>query len=704
MAGVASMSESMQVSIAIQRQEDLLLGTHLSQQQQQQQQKGFGYCKQILLVMAVCGMEMCMTFEQIYQILILQYLGVPLYLVSLNGVICGLTSMALIPVIGFVTDGGSNPKRRKMASLFVGMAMFQIGLLLLLISGLIKIQDLKYIQQLLGTSSTLSTPITGTVSSVTNQYTDDLYANNSNGNSSVNVWNNTNLTVTANDDYKARFESGLPLTGYLSICGFAFVDIGYDSTMAVSRAYILESMPKFQHVKILVMATIVQASSGTLLSLLGVLDISDALGNAFNVDGTSAILVFFCALLLFVVTLGFTSTTITGHYLSKSMDLTNKEMEACKPTMIIKTTIMEDKPVVSRHRYYKIEDLVTDSTDASKKSLIHDNSSENNYGTLNNSSSFSNSNNNLDNDVKSSRNSRSYKLHRSLTKDGKAHGIAKSRTTSHSEMVPEVDESNYDEKSLISSQISEHTDAEQEPEPTPATFDTTKHNLSRQSQEGNKNGGKPKIIKRFIVLCISSFFTIGSSIAFLCYSANAMTLGIFKGDPMALPGTEGKNLYEKGLRTAALGNLTFYILFTVTSLVNTKLLDIVGEKLLFIIFHLIFATPLAALVTTQTLEAYFATIVTMGVFRHTVYTIPFVMANKIAQEASAETGKPQDKKSNIGRTMSLIGFLIPTHYLIISAMTGPLIEATANVWIPLMYSLGCACVSVIVFSLMFILK
>ncbi|CAG5116752.1 unnamed protein product [Candidula unifasciata] len=688
MASAASVSESMQMSIILHGQQDFNPG-HQTPLVARAPQKGVGYCKQVLLVMTVCGMEMCMTFEQIYQVLILQYLGVPLSLVSLNGIICGLSSMAIIPIIGFMTDRGSNPKRRKMISLFVGMVSFQAGIIILLVSGLLKMSLLREALHSVEAETSLSTPGVPMALDVGDEY-------NVSGHPAPFIdWSHTNETKTLKDSDTNK-DNGLPTTAYLAICGFAFVDIGYDSTMPLSRAYILESVPMFQHVKLLVMATLVQAASGTLFSLLGVVDLSDALGQAFHVDGTSAVLIFLCTLLFIAVTGGFMSTTLTGYFLTKKA--TQMRLETAQVDSARRTT--SELPGRRRLISYKPHILNTDSADALKSPLLHSDKPVSTYATLNKMSSSAHSLVSLDDDLKPRRVTDSHKLYRSVSVDSKPWG--ETRHPSHSTAVPELDESNMQDDSCVLSRESQKSNPISE-----AANLTTE--IPAKELHPNRDDGKARMKKKLIILSASTFFTFGASISFLYYAANAVTLGIYHGDPGALQGSEGKHLYDKGLQTAALGNLSFYILFTITSIVNSRLIEFAGEKLLFVIFHLVFIIPLIAFMSTRCLEAYFVTIVMVGIFRHTVYTLPFVMVNKITQNSvifqDAGENKTSDPgKSNLGKTMSLIGFLIPAHYIIISAIMGPVFEATGDVWVPLMYSLGCACLSVLIFCLMFFVK
>ena len=67
----------------------------------------------------------CLIIPDVYYVLqVLQTLGMPLSLVSLTALVAGPTAMVLLPLVGWLSDKGSNPQRRK-----TGAVVFVAGLL-----------------------------------------------------------------------------------------------------------------------------------------------------------------------------------------------------------------------------------------------------------------------------------------------------------------------------------------------------------------------------------------------------------------------------------------------------------------------------------------------------------------------------------------------------------------------------------------------
>lgn len=454
-----------------------------------------------------------------------------------------------------------------MISLFVGMAFFQIGILILLVSGIVKISVLKAALHQLDTLPTLSTPAALVTPDAADEPNKSLVINVTNQSESLADWAQANETRKLIES-GTNFGAGLPTTAYLAICGFAFVDIGFDSTMPISRAYILESVPKLQHVRLLVMTTLVQAVSGTVFSLLGVFDISDALGQAFHVDGTAAVLIFLCALLFIAVTCGFLSTTLTGYCIARDPTYTNLGPPRANTT----SRKTPEIPRRKRLRSYRPHIHRTDSTDASQSALLHDDNTASSYAAINKISAFSSSNVSFEEDCKPRRVTDSYNSHRSVSVDG--NHLGDPRQSAYSTAVAELDESSLHDSLVVSTNV-EKSDPNTDSKPTMEQPNKAK-GVPNNQPPSTEDGLKSRMTKRLFILSASMFFTFGASISFVYYAANAMTLDIMHGDPRALPGTEGKRLYDAGLRTAALGNLSFYILFTITSMINHKLIQVAG--------------------------------------------------------------------------------------------------------------------------------
>ncbi|GFO07539.1 hypothetical protein PoB_003404400 [Plakobranchus ocellatus] len=729
------------------------------------EEKGVGICLQLMLVAALFGIEMCISFEQIYEILIGGAVAHVVEELATESEGRGGSSMIFLPIVGSWVDGGKSPRMRKLFSLSGGMAVFLSGLVLLIIASLLKVQQLEDIIEEIHNETAILMP-----------WLNIREANDieSAGNSNITpryLPDGNKISPPLDDPHFQ--ESGLDVTSlpgivFLSIAGFACIDYGFDACVSLSRALILENVPKFQHMSVLLLATIVQSSAGTLCAVIGCFDLPGTLGLAFRMDGTAATIIFFCCIIIFATFIGFFLMNIGsyrlgkriqaafGHgdsslHLNKGNSFSNTsqvhsvtasfnanvtqseetEVERIKSSFGVKgQRDAKRKPPagqlqqVQEGRPYIPDILHTEEGDTSTRPLLLEDSLKVNYSALN-TAVLPVSQDNRQQQVSSVNDgdepytpatSASSDTERAMDSSTAAPSRVPSNTAFDSTGVSTVLDAVRQSYSLSMSQRG-----------ALGEFHARKLTLLRQAKSRLNSQGRAEkqrqSTKKMVILCVSSFFAIGSAVAACVYSSNALNRGILHGDPTALPGTEGRMNYERGLQMSAIGNLILYASFMVVSLGNTKIIDVIGEMGQYVLFHVIMMVAqvtvlsemgqyvlfhvfmMVALVTvlsTQLMEVYFIYMVFTGCYRTCMLTLPFVLAHKFAQEAlDAADVDAEQKVSQTGKLMALIGFLIPTHNMILSMFLGPLMDVTGSPWIPLFYSLGTASLSLGVFSLLF---
>uniref|UniRef100_A0A0B7A8V8 Uncharacterized protein n=1 Tax=Arion vulgaris TaxID=1028688 RepID=A0A0B7A8V8_9EUPU len=725
-ASIMSMSESIQASIIIHHQ--LQQQNHqLPSPYSQLQPKGIQLCTQAMLVSASFAIEMCISFEQIYQILILQYLGVPLSMVSINGIVCGGTSMILLPILGFVTDRGTNPKLRKLLSLFVGMGMFLCGLCLLVACGFIKLASKDVISFENITHSINNTPT--------------YFPNISRD---ITTTDSTNLNLPTREttqlpNHEPENTSGLPITAFMSIIGFALIDIGFDMSVSLTRAFILEITSATQHTRLLVMATVMASMAGTTFSFIGCFDFPEVLGSLFQVEGVAATLIFFCCLLFCVLIIGYSFTAVTGLLINVPKQLEKTHTQHKEPSNQLALSRDTATPRTSRRRVLKgrthsqlhqlhenrpyVPDIHhTEERDLSTRPLLlEDSATINNYSAITGSSSFRyqiKDASEADTPTKKTV-PRNILITTSIDNpiQGETTNLEFAENEENMDELSDLDDIGalMNEHSVVDNGISAVLAAIKQSysmsisvkQPPLGEFHNRKLEQlkGKNLAEGKKSESKIFSNKRLVILTISSFFTNGSSLGFIIYSSNTLNIGILGGDPTALPGSEGYKQYERGLQTAALGNLVLYCSYMIVSISNNKIIDLIGEKVQFVLCHVLLMITLLVLIIVKRVEAYFVFMVFCGAFRTCAFTLPFVLANKFTQEEkdkdSPDFGKPA---KNLGQVMSLIGFLMPAHFILMSTFMGPLMDATGDVWVPLIYSMCSSSISLIIFSSLFFIK
>lgn len=696
------------------------------EEEEAEQEKGVGLCDQLMLVSALFGIEMSMSFDQMYEILMLQFLGVPLALVSVNGILAGCISMIFLPLIGAWSDGGKNPKARKLFTMYAALGIFGGGLILLIVASFLKIQQIE-----------------NTFGDLNNQTVrlDSL--------SGVNGYNFTPTPATTNSLDETPLEyASLPGLIFLAIVGFAGLDVGFDVTVSLSRALILENVPSFQHMRVLVLATVVQSSAGTMSSTIGCFDLPGFLGTTFKTDGAAATLIFFCCIILFVTITGFFLMSVASYRLRKKdvqifspseslpflQSFSTSQVSGVSTSLNANAVHSEDAGQVTPYanprrdvkrklilgsqeqlveeRPYVPDILHTEEGDTSTRPLLLEDSLRvNYYSTINAAAPTAN--------YQDDQERNPTRMQRGNPVGGSTSTLANSTYASGDTENPNPDMPKFRHRtvsqskaidpagvSTVLSVIRQSYSMSMSQRGALGDFHDRKLNQLREAQSKisakEKEALRRKTKLRLVVLCMSTFFTIGASISCSVYSANTLNLGIMHGDPTALAGTEGRDNYEKGLQYGAIGNLILYISFMSVSLSNNKIIESIGEKGQYALFHVLLIVSLLTIIGTQMVEVYFVYMVFAGAFRTCMLTLPFVLAHKFTQEGmSKDPTDPEQKVSHTGRVMTLIGFLIPTHYLILSIVLGPLMEATGNPWVPLYYCLASTSASLTVFSVLF---
>ncbi|GFO40789.1 membrane-associated transporter protein [Plakobranchus ocellatus] len=649
-----------------------------SQQQQQEKHKeaadGVGVAGRVMLVAAMCGVEACMAFEQVYLILMLEYLGTPVYLMSTCGVITGISSLCIIPGLGFYSNKGTNTWKRKMNSLIIGLAIFLTGITILIISGIIKMSEVWQVLENVKQSSNSS------------------------------VFSNTTNTPVTSFQYTT-----IPLTSILGIISFALTDIAYDVSAPVIRSFVLDTLPAHQHSAVLATSTVLQAFGGTSISFIGMFDLPTTLGGVFGVDGMAATLLLLSGVLAMIILTSFLITLVSGHVIGG--------WRGKRGTHITHT---HETPSIERQEkanYMDIKDKRSNTSDSDNVITYHHNSDSTLLSTLESDSMNEMAKSFEESPLKSLQ---KHVGHNRLNQDfQKVYGLC----TQFSDRIV-TDEKRFllpsktDMCPHLRDSIPFYGVTQQMESPGEnGTKISAKMNYSNDitakcSKTSDKIHGEQATVrntaysilknKRVIITSVSSFFGNGCLLSFGMYSANALTIGIKKGDPLALPGSVERGLYEKGMRTASLATFLLYVSKFVSSTCNHKLIKLLGEKLYYILVCAAVAAVMAALVAIRVEGIYFAAMISFGAFRSSVLTIPFVLVSKIvAEEVSEEEAK---NGKAIGGVMSLLGLMMSGHYLVLSCAMGPLIDVTGDVWVPIYYSIVVLLTSALSMAVLYCVK
>ena len=446
-------------------------------------------------------------------------------------------------------------------------------------------------------------------------------------------WNNqTSIPQTHDVKTIASERSGQEDNGcvgiiILSILGFMCIDMGFDLTIAISRASILDVVPKFQHKQVLVLATIVQSVAGFICATVGCFDLPRVLGSVFNTDGTAATLIFFCCVLMTTSLVSFSLMGLANYRLSRSKkssrcrsDSASNSSESTETTRresIVQAAFdqLEERGSLSIHgsatRFKHLEDnqvfatstIPTGAADAYTRPLLLD-SLKTNYLTINTDGSFPSCLCDVDPLHQSSFTNSIDVKHPEvkITPEKYEDGVSTSTSdatvngasVSHFAKVEEEETADDEGVSTVLEAINQPYSMAMTPLEALNVLEIEhiredEDFIKPESGEWQERYRKMK--KKLLILCVSCFFTLGASMSFSIYAFNSFNRGIMHGDPSALPMSEGRQRYEDGLRLGSFGNMVFYSAFLLISLTNTNIIRMIGEAFgFFVSFPLI--TPL----------------------------------------------------------------------------------------------------------------
>ncbi|RUS86496.1 hypothetical protein EGW08_005746 [Elysia chlorotica] len=718
-------------------------------------------CDRLMLVSSLYSIETCMSFQQLYQVLFLQFLGVPLALISVDGILAGCAGMVILPLVGswadgghnakFLgvplalisvdgilagcagmvilplvgswADGGHNAKRRKMIAMFGGLVVFVSGLVLLITASCVKIQMLD--AELFDIHMQ-----TDNFSSVAPNETDEFFQR-------FPSYGFGNETAVLQPDFGGGIDDGVTVTEIsssssssssvgivvLSILGFMCLDMGFDLTIALSRASILDVVPKFQHKPVLVLATIVQSVAGFICASIGCIDLPTLLGSLFQTDGTAATLIFFCCVLMTTSFVSFSLMGVANYRLNSQKEIARSRTVSTADSTVLTNT---GKRESISQAFDKLEErgsqevqgsacrgknlqdncafatspVPTGNADVNTRPLLSD-SLKTNYLTINKDTpvgalseveparqpllSDSLQGNQLEAERSSSGKTDDYGATSTAGADVAGEGES---STDH---CPEHADEETSEEIAEEDGVMTVLEAINQPysmamTPLEALNVLEIEHIMEEVREEEEDPPKPgadewedryrKMKQKLLILCVSCFFTLGASMSFSMYAFNSFNHGIMHGDPAALPGSEGRHNYEAGLKLGSFGNMVFYSAFLLISLSNTKIIRTID--------------PTSRERNSQDSNS--------RPFASEADVLPLDHRAPQMPAGDEESGQ---KRSHTGRVMTLIGLLVPAHFCLLSIMMGPLMEATGNPWIPLFYCLGTSSVSLGIFSMLF---
>ena len=239
--------------------------------------------RKLLLNAAMIGNGMCTAFQQLYEVPLLQILGVPVTYVSLYPIVTGPTAILLMSLQGYFGDRGPHHRQKKIAILTCNCAAVLFGIAVLVWASLLLLynhenQNVTIVPEYLYNHSLLMpTSVTPTfITPAENSSVDDSVIKPLERNLNIAVSSyDENVSIAVPQEQQEDGDAGLlALTAILGVVGFSAMDIGYNINMAAIRSCVLSCSPKTDHTSMLVLALVMASAGGLISNVLGLVDLS----------------------------------------------------------------------------------------------------------------------------------------------------------------------------------------------------------------------------------------------------------------------------------------------------------------------------------------------------------------------------------------------------------------------------------------------
>lgn len=607
--------------------------------------------RKVALCAGLMASESMVVFSNLNEMPLQQALGTPVYLLTLPGVVAAITALVLVPVMGWIADGGSQPYQRKKPVSLAAFCMGFLGMSFNLSAAILAASKSPLHSPATNWSSSTEDPVTNAsklFSALTPLPLNGSYlltGFNAFGTEPDDVSDLASITTQITVSPAAHGFSDLPLPAVLSMMGFIVMDLAFDLTNSAVKALMLTHSSPADHVSLLVTGVVIAALGGCSTSVSGLVD----LGSVFpGIDPVFSQAIAQLATLITLSVLCCTCSLLTAsrtsppaHFPSGPSDVEGGHQEKARQSS---GDWMEDMDMTS--------ELIP--REGTENALFPDKTSD---------EAFMHNSTQLEHSFR--------RLTASVTKSQSLSAQPHNLTNEHTRLRP--DSSGYD--AIVDDEATE----------TPATASRTPSSLK---------------IKLF-TLYLAGFFSASNIFIFYITIADFVGKVIYGGNPQAQAGSEDYSLYQQGMRTAALCVLFLNVAYMISALCQNRVLALIGPKTEYVAVNLLVLTLLMVMRQTASLWAVFVTSAVMGLSRAALYTVPFVLATQLCcQQPQTEAQRAKRKKSSFhfGSVMALMTSSLPSALLVANAIIGPLVDATGDPSSPMLIGMVFSLLAVITVS------
>ncbi|XP_022909420.1 membrane-associated transporter protein [Onthophagus taurus] len=185
------------------------------------------------------------------------------------------------------------------------------------------------------------------------------------------------------------------------------------------------------------------------------------------------------------------------------------------------------------------------------------------------------------------------------------------------------------------------------------------------------------------ILCVTNLFCWMAHVCYSLYFTDFVGEAVFKGDPMAFPGSSKRILYEEGVRFGCWGMSMYSLSCACYSSIIEKLINRFGAKKVYVCGLLFYSTGMLLMALTQHKISVILFSWTAGVMYSTLFTMPYLLIahyhHKGVFELSSEGNeKVLNQIRGLGTDVAIVSSMVFLAQFILSICMGTIVNISGT--------------------------
>ncbi|GJQ74265.1 hypothetical protein Trydic_g19165 [Trypoxylus dichotomus] len=185
------------------------------------------------------------------------------------------------------------------------------------------------------------------------------------------------------------------------------------------------------------------------------------------------------------------------------------------------------------------------------------------------------------------------------------------------------------------------------------------------------------------ILCLTNLFCWMAHVCYSLYFTDFVGEAVFKGDPIALTGTEARELYEEGVRFGCWGMSMYSLSCACYSFIIEKLILRYGAKRIYIGGLLVYSSGMFLMAITKHKIGVVLFSWTAGVMYSTLFTMPYLLVAHYHSKGVFAVSKDGEEKVSaqvrgLGTDVAIVSSMVFLAQFILSICMGTIVSLTGT--------------------------